>query len=325
MNNTISGNRKATIDTITLIQREYFLLQKRGEEEQIMDFLSRLESKANVRTVLLQEGKSRISSPIPEASSPDYWHAVLILIKHARLTFLEDKDSFLLFLSKFKTHLSKSKDREPEEIKTEIIQSVESKPLQREPGDIKIEGPKFIEAVRPKVFPSRILKSGKISVLGLDRAGKTTLIQRIKNGTFNSNPAQTIGVNTETIEINNEEYTIWDLGGEALFRRALWEMYTKNSAGLVFVIDIVNQQRFPEALTSLKRVLSMSHLANVPLAVFFNKNDLLVNLPNQNLLSLLGISKIRGRESEMFQTSAKTGEGIREGLDWLSNIIMKNV
>ena len=107
MNRPLSRNRKATVDTITLIQREYYLLKKRGEEDKIIGYLSRLESKAKVRVVLLQEGKSRISSPIPEASSPDYWRGVLILIKHARVTFLEDKASFPLFLSKFKDYLRK--------------------------------------------------------------------------------------------------------------------------------------------------------------------------------------------------------------------------
>ncbi|MHA2109602.1 MAG: hypothetical protein ACW99R_17985, partial [Candidatus Hodarchaeales archaeon] len=83
LNKRLLSNQKATIDTITLIQRKYSLFQKKGEENRILDYLAQLEKKANVRFVLLQEGKSRISSPVPEASSPDYWRAVLIIIKHA--------------------------------------------------------------------------------------------------------------------------------------------------------------------------------------------------------------------------------------------------
>ena len=318
MSKRLSSNRKATIDTTNRIQLEYSLLQKKGDEDKILDYLAHLESKAKVRVVLLQEGKSRISSPVPEASSPDYWRAVLIIIKHARLTYQEDKESFSRFLSQFKAHVSELKAQEKvhrvrtipiatNEITTQVNETIEKK-------DVK-KG-------KPIPITRKEIKGEKISILGLDRAGKTAIIQRMKTGEFNPNPAQTIGVNTEIIQINDIKFTAWDLGGQVLFRRALWEMYTKNSAGLVFVIDLIDQQRFSDASTSLKRVIDMPHLKNIPLALFFNKSDLLVNLPDQNLLYLLGIDELDGRESEVFQTSAKTGEGIIEGVTWLSRVIM---
>jgi len=63
------------------------------------------------------------------------------------------------------------------------------------------------------------------------------LLQRLKTGRWIPNPPQTIGVKTETLKINNIEFAAWDLGGQLHFRRALWDMYTKDSVGLVFVID----------------------------------------------------------------------------------------
>jgi ADP-ribosylation factor-like protein 1 len=267
--------------------------------------------------VLLQEGKSRISSPVPEASSPDYWRAVLIIIKHARLTYQEDKESFLAFLSQFKAYVSKS--QAPPKVR-----ETNSIPLTPNNKETPVSEPTVKEErLRTKSLPicTQDLKGGKISVLGLARAGKTSIIQRLKTGEFISNPAQTIGVNTETIQVNNSQFTAWDLGGEILFRRALWEMYTKNSTGLVYVIDLLDQQRFSEVQTSIKRVIKMPHLKNLPLALFFNKIDLLVNLPEQNLLPLLGISELDGRELKEFKTSAKTGEGIIEGITWLLQVI----
>ncbi len=292
MSKRLSSNRKATIDTTTRIQREYSLLKKKGDEDNILDYLTHLESKAKVRVVLLQEGKSRISSPVPEANTPDYWRAVLIIIKHARLTYQEDKKSFLRFLSQFKAHVSGSKAQEK------------------------------VHRVRTIPVTSKVVKERKISILGLDRAGKTTIIKRMKTGKFIPNPPQTIGVNTEIIKINDRKFTVWDLGGEALFRRALWEMYTKNTAGLVFVIDLVDQRRFSDAQSSLKRMMKIPHLKNIPLALFFNKSDLLENFPDQNLLHVLEIDELDGRESQVFQTSAKTGEGIIEGINWLTSVIM---
>ena len=81
-------------------------------------------------------------------------------------------------------------------------------------------------------------KNAKISVLGLDRAGKTTMLQRLKTGRWIPDTTPTIGMNAETIQIGDVTFSAWDLGGQLQFRKALWEMYTKNSAGLIYVVDV---------------------------------------------------------------------------------------
>jgi small GTP-binding protein len=129
-------------------------------------------------------------------------------------------------------------------------------------------------------------------------------------------------MNSETIQINNVRFTAWDLGGQIQFRRALWVMYTKNSEGLVFVVDVSNPKRYPEARQSIQRMLSLSHLEGIPLAIFANKVDLVDEVDEQDLPNILGISKKTGRDLNVFKTSAKTGEGIIEGIYWLTDMLV---
>jgi small GTP-binding protein len=166
-------------------------------------------------------------------------------------------------------------------------------------------------------------KNAKISVLGLDRAGKTTMLQRLKTGRWIADTTPTIGMNAETIQIGDVTFSAWDLGGQLQFRRALWEMYTKNSAGLIYVIDVSDPARYPEARNNLWRMLKMNHLQNVPLAIFANKVDLVDSITEDDLANFMGINKKMSRVLNIFKTSAKTGEGIHKGIYWLADAIQE--
>jgi len=165
-------------------------------------------------------------------------------------------------------------------------------------------------------------KNAKISVLGLDRAGKTTMLQRLKTGRWIHNTTPTIGMNAETIQIGDVTFSAWDLGGQLQFRRALWEMYTKNSKGLIYVIDLSDPARFPESRNYLWRMLRMTHLKNIPLAIFANKVDL-VDCTEEDLANFMGINSKMSRVLSIFKTSAFTGEGIHKGIYWLADAIQE--
>ncbi|MHA1978703.1 MAG: ADP-ribosylation factor family protein [Candidatus Hodarchaeales archaeon] len=165
-------------------------------------------------------------------------------------------------------------------------------------------------------------KNAKISVLGLDRAGKTTMLQRLKTGRWIPDTTPTIGMNAETIQIGDVTFSAWDLGGQLQFRRALWEMYTKNSKGLIYVIDLSDPARFPESRNYLWRMLKMTHLKNIPLAIFANKVDL-VDCTEEDLANFMGINKKMSRVLSIFKTSAVTGEGIHKGIYWLADAIQE--
>ncbi|XP_062587610.1 uncharacterized protein LOC134249256, partial [Saccostrea cucullata] len=88
--------------------------------------------------------------------------------------------------------------------------------------------------------PARIL------MLGLDAAGKTTILYKIKlNEVVNSIP--TIGFNVETVEpVKGISFTVWDMGGQDKIR-PLWKYYFQNTEGLVYVVDSSDRERMAEA------------------------------------------------------------------------------
>ncbi|CAI5790142.1 ADP-ribosylation factor-like [Podarcis lilfordi] len=118
----------------------------------------------------------------------------------------------------------------------------------------------------------------RILLLGLDAAGKTTLLYKLKlNETVTTIP--TIGFNVETIQpINNVSFTMWDVGGQDRIR-VLWRHYHPNSDGLVFVVDSADCTRFEEAKSELEALLETKDLQDVPVVLLANKQDLPGALP----------------------------------------------
>ena len=95
---------------------------------------------------------------------------------------------------------------------------------------------------------TRFNGSGKpvgILMLGLDAAGKTTILYKMKyNETVNTIP--TIGFNVETVKFKNVEFKCWDIGGQDKLRK-LWCHYFDNQQGLIFVVDSNDRDRIDEA------------------------------------------------------------------------------
>jgi ADP-ribosylation factor protein 1 len=79
-------------------------------------------------------------------------------------------------------------------------------------------------------------------LLGLDAAGKTTILYKLK---LNENVVTipTIGFNVETIEFQNLSITVWDVGGQGVIR-PLWRHYFDNNDGIIFVVDSSDITRF---------------------------------------------------------------------------------
>jgi small GTP-binding protein len=75
----------------------------------------------------------------------------------------------------------------------------------------------------------------RILMLGLDAAGKTTILYKLKLGeTVSSVP--TIGFNVETVEYKNLKWTIWDVGGQKKIRD-LWKHYLLDNQAIIYVLD----------------------------------------------------------------------------------------
>merc|ERR1712013_244699 len=90
----------------------------------------------------------------------------------------------------------------------------------------------------------------RIPMVGLDCAGKTTILYKLKLGEIVTT-IPTIGFNVETVHYNNTNFTVWDVGGQDKIR-PLWRHYFQNTQGLIFVVDSNDQERIAEAAAELK-------------------------------------------------------------------------
>jgi len=160
-------------------------------------------------------------------------------------------------------------------------------------------------------------KEMRILMVGLDAAGKTTVLYKLKLGEIVTT-IPTIGFNVETVEYKNISFTVWDVGGQDKIR-PLWRHYFQNTQGLIFVVDSNDTERISEARDELARMLSEDELRDAVLLVFANKQDLPNALKPSELTEKLNLHNMRNRNWYIQATCATNGEGLYEGLDWLSN------
>jgi small GTP-binding protein len=164
-------------------------------------------------------------------------------------------------------------------------------------------------------------KQMRILMVGLDAAGKTTILYKLKLGEIVTT-IPTIGFNVETVEYKNICFTVWDVGGQDKIR-PLWRHYFQNTQGLIFVVDSNDRERIVEAQEELQKMLHEDELRDAVLLVFANKQDLPNAMSAAELTDKLGLRSLSGRKWYIQATCASQGQGLYEGLDWLSNELSK--
>ena len=163
-------------------------------------------------------------------------------------------------------------------------------------------------------------RHAKILMLGLDNAGKTTVLYKFKlNELVTTIP--TIGFNVETVQPSrNLSFTVWDVGGQDKIR-VLWKHYFCGSDGLIFVVDANDRTRFAEAKNELSWIMESDEMAGVPVVVFANKQDLPLAASPSEVADSLGLSKIRDRKWHVQGTNATIGDGLLEAMQELSGLV----
>ncbi|XP_058474153.1 E3 ubiquitin-protein ligase TRIM23 isoform X1 [Solea solea] len=157
----------------------------------------------------------------------------------------------------------------------------------------------------------------RVVTLGLDGAGKTTILFKLKQDEF-MQPIPTIGFNVETVEYKNLKFTIWDVGGKHKLR-PLWKHYYLNTQAVVFVIDSCHRDRLMEAHSELAKLLTEKELRDALLLIFANKQDVPGAVSVEEMTELLSLHKLCcGRSWHIQGCDARSGMGLHEGLDWLS-------
>lgn len=166
-------------------------------------------------------------------------------------------------------------------------------------------------------------KEVRVLMVGLDNAGKTTILYRMKEGNV-VKTVPTIGFNMEQLEVNNLKMQIWDLGGQTSIR-PYWRSYYQKQEALIFVVDSSDRERFPTAKSELLSILQEEELKNTVIAVFANKQDLPEAASAAEVSLALGLDAIKDRTWTIISTSAAKGEGIAEGFEWfMCNVLMVN-
>jgi len=160
----------------------------------------------------------------------------------------------------------------------------------------------------------------RILMVGLDAAGKTTVLYKLKLGEVVTT-IPTIGFNVETVEYKNINFTVWDVGGQDKIR-PLWRHYYQNTQGIIFVIDSNDKERLDMAKEELDKMLQEDELRDAVVLVFANKQDLPQALKVNQITEALGLKKL-SRNWYVQGTCATSGDGLYEGLDWLSTTLSK--
>ncbi|XP_041365366.1 ADP-ribosylation factor 2-like [Gigantopelta aegis] len=155
----------------------------------------------------------------------------------------------------------------------------------------------------------------RILMVGLDAAGKTTILYKLKLGEIVTT-IPTIGFNVETVEYKNIRFTVWDVGGQDKIR-PLWRHYFMNTQGLIFVVDSNDRERVGEAKDELQRMLIEDELRDAVLLVYANKQDLPNAMAAAEITDKLGLNSLRNRHWYIQSACATSGDGLYEGLDWL--------
>ncbi|CCW70519.1 unnamed protein product [Phytomonas sp. Hart1] len=159
-------------------------------------------------------------------------------------------------------------------------------------------------------------KEVRILMVGLDAAGKTTILYKLKLGEVVTT-IPTIGFNVETVEYKNLKFTMWDVGGQDKLR-PLWRHYFQNTNGIIFVVDSNDRERIAAARKELDKMLMEDELQKAVLLVFANKQDLPNAMNTNEVTEKLGLHALRQRHWYIQGCCATTAQGLYEGLDWLS-------
>ncbi|CAH7684302.1 ADP-ribosylation factor-like 2 [Phakopsora pachyrhizi] len=157
----------------------------------------------------------------------------------------------------------------------------------------------------------------RVLVLGLDNAGKTTIVRRLKGEKDLSKVKPTLGFNIDTLMHKNFSLNIWDIGGQTSLR-AYWRNYFESTDSMVWVIDSVDRERLNDTKFELDKLLLEERLQGASLLVFANKQDLDGSLSISELEDVLDLkSKSKSHNWKILDCSAIEGTNLTEGLDWI--------
>ncbi|KAM4554575.1 ADP-ribosylation factor-like protein 9 [Odontesthes bonariensis] len=172
---------------------------------------------------------------------------------------------------------------------------------------------------------SRPAESGgtQVLVLGLDGAGKTSLLCCLSTGVLEQDIQPTQGFNAVSISKDNMNIEFLEIGGKEDLR-PYWQNYMSKALLLVFVVDSSNPELFPAAKKHLVELLASR--PGLPLMVLANKQDLPGSRSITDLHDALGLSEVGERQLFLIGTHVRTGQaelssGVRDARDMIIQMV----
>lgn len=166
-------------------------------------------------------------------------------------------------------------------------------------------------------------KEMRILMLGLDNAGKTTILKRF-NGEEVDTISPTLGFNIKTLEHRGYKLNVWDVGGQKSLR-SYWRNYFESTDGLIWVVDTADKRRLDDCKKELHALLREERLAGATLLVFSNKQDLPGALLVEEIRDILELESIKTHHWQIVWCSAITGQNLLEGINWLVDDIAARI
>ncbi|KFG86241.1 ADP-ribosylation factor family protein [Metarhizium anisopliae] len=158
-------------------------------------------------------------------------------------------------------------------------------------------------------------KEMRILMLGLDNAGKTTIVKKIMGEDVNT-VSPTLGFIIKTIDYDGYKLNIWDVGGQKTLR-SYWRNYFEKTDALIWVVDATDRLRIDDCRDELHGLLLQERLSGASLLILANKTDVEGCMDEQEIRKALRLDEIRTHQWNMLRCSAMTGENLQEGLAWV--------
>lgn len=155
----------------------------------------------------------------------------------------------------------------------------------------------------------------RLLMLGLDNSGKTTALKKLADEDI-STITPTQGFNIKSVSLSGFKLNVWDIGGQKHIR-PYWKNYYQNTDAIVYMVDSVDHRRVDEAAEELAGLLEEESLKGTAVLVFANKQDLLNAKNAADIMQDLELTQCRDRWIHVQACSAKTGEGLKEGMEKL--------
>lgn len=176
-----------------------------------------------------------------------------------------------------------------------------------------------MSSILRRIFKGKDSRKYQIVIIGLDSAGKTTIVNRMLRSEFVPT-TRTLGVNYRTVKYREIEFSLIDLGGQEIYRNLLWQPSLENADAIVFVLDSADL-RISEASKAFWE--SMKQNEEAPVLFIANKIDLDGARSFDLIVQDLDLTRATrsSRPVGLFRISAKTGENFYDAFDWLADVV----